>query len=214
MRGDTRHLLYWTEQADSHRPLLSRKAKLLNPKQIIFEEDEKCHIRISYNGQTLGYIDGCQITCENIELLNLQARPNTSYSYNNTTYNTDALGRIVSTKQKINTTNKRKCNKKSLIKKKEYIAVHGSKSVQQLFSIALIEYGAPDVLQNNFFYEKTSSNKVVAKEMKRFYRQACKSYNENIIETQLEYNDCGLIPCGISINGVKNRLENISISPL
>lgn len=210
LRRDLGHLLYWTEFADSHRSLLSKKNKLLNPKLFVFSR-EKGNINITYKGEIFGTIVGKTINCQSIELLNFQAKPNTQYIFQNTTYLTDALGRVVTVRQEIGKAYKGKCKAKSLIKNKEFLAVHGSEQALVPFCIGLLNYGAPNVLQNSFYYEKSVNNKQAMKAIQNYYKTICKSPSPVTIETQLQYNNYGLIPSCIIITNNKEQLVNNSI---
>lgn len=200
LRSNIAHLLYWSETADAHHSMLSRKAILINPRNIKFE-DGGIGVNIMYNGQRLGFMQGNEITCESIELLNLQAMPKTRYLYGNFVYRTDAMGRVESVIQKLAKSYKAKCPQKSKVKKNDFAAVHGTKDVCLSLAIAPLEFGAPEVLQNSFFYEKSDANKIALKALKKGYKTILKSENVETIETTLEYSDYGIIPSKISFDG-------------
>lgn len=104
LRTNTTHLYYWGVLADSHKSKLPKKAKLINPRFIVFNSNSEGNQTLIYNNITLGYYtnDGRTFKVLSPELLNLMPKPNSIYVYKETYMVIDNLGRLSSARLSIN----------------------------------------------------------------------------------------------------------------
>ncbi len=105
LRNNTSHLYYWGVLADSHKGSLPKKAKLINPRSIRFENETEKGVSLIYDNSVIGYVspNGQVCGCLSPELLNLMPKPNCIYVYKNTYMVIDNLGRLSSTRFSVNT---------------------------------------------------------------------------------------------------------------
>lgn len=107
-RTSTSHLYYWGVLADSHKHKLSKKAKIINPRNIKFEAipDEDKAVALVYENSIIGTYTEVVIGIVSPELLNLMPKPGCCYVYKDTYMMIDDLGRLLSARLSVNTQGK------------------------------------------------------------------------------------------------------------
>ena len=108
LRTSTSHLYYWGVLADSHKHRLSKKAKIINPRNIKFETlpDKDNVVAFVYENSIIGAYKGDVIGIASPELLNLMPKPGCCYVYKDTYMMIDDLGRLLSARLSVNTQGK------------------------------------------------------------------------------------------------------------
>ncbi|WP_285819491.1 hypothetical protein [Bacteroides acidifaciens] len=192
------HLYYWAVAADAHRRCLSKKRKLINPRNVKIVQSDSMFL-IIYKGEEYGAILGNKIVCKNINLLNLCNVPNTQYHYNNMMYETDALGRVVRAEQQVNRDYKGKCKDKGAVKPKDCTKFRCSKLYNKFYSLGFPKYQSPDCNINTVYLKDDifkQNKKQVKLLMKEINKGASNSYR---IVTKLTYDDDTFYCKGINI---------------
>lgn len=108
LRTSTSHLYYWGVLADSHKQRQSKKAKIINPRNIIFETmpDNDKVVALVYENSIIGTYSEVVIGIASPELLNLMPKPGCYYVYKDTHVMIDDLGRLLAARLSLNTKGK------------------------------------------------------------------------------------------------------------
>ena len=106
-RASTSHLYYWGVLADSHKHRLSKKAKLINPRNIKFESvtGQKV-VSLVYDNSIIGTYLEEAIEVASPELLNLMPKPGCIYKNKETYMMVDDLGRLSAARLSVKTQGK------------------------------------------------------------------------------------------------------------
>ena len=107
-RTSPSHLYYWGVLADSHKQRLSKKAKIINPRNIKFETmpDNDKVVTLVYENSIIGTYTEVVIGIASPELLNLMPKPGCYYVYKDTYMMIDDLGRLLAARLSLNTQGK------------------------------------------------------------------------------------------------------------
>lgn len=206
LRRDTRHLSYWALKADSHRHLLNKKQRLLNPRHLRFVQKDK-GIDILQEEELIGQIVDEKLYVCNINLMNLLGRPNTTYVLADNQWMTDEYGRVEKTTQMYGKSYKGKCKQKSKLNVKKLKGILNEEAYAETGFYNQPEFGAPEVLLNTYFFEKTPENKTVLSDAKKLRNRQIKESGVNTCVTNVEYCNHKSIPASVVIDGhcaVKN----------
>ena len=166
LRTNPSHLYYWGVIADSHRKLLPRKTKLINPRFIKFEGTGST-VTLSKNGEQLGeyYLDGRKLKVSSIEILNLLPAANTSYFFDNTVFATDELGRVTEITFPLNKKGKKIA--KSKVKYKDLCYSQSIEPGSDLYSLVMKTYKESPALAFALPLEKSENVKLQNKSLKK-----------------------------------------------
>ncbi|MBD5277545.1 MAG: hypothetical protein HDS30_07850 [Bacteroides sp.] len=214
LRAQPKHLLFWAVKADSHKNFLLKKQTLINPRSLKFVQ-RGTSIDIMDGQNVIAHIDDDNISVIDINILNLSGRPNTIYTFANNTWVTDKYGRVVQATQSCDINSKKKCKQKSSIKPKDYGKLLGDESATELAYFNKLEYGAPDVLLNVYFYEKNKLNKTALKGAKKLFNSGIKQGHTEFT-SYITYSDNTGIPSQVAFensNTISNSRELLTISP-
>ena len=106
-RNSTSHLYYWGILADSHKHRLSKKAKLIDPRNIKFESiPGKKAVSLVYDNTIIGTYSEEVIGIVSPELLNLMPKPGCIYINKETYMMIDDLGRLSAARLSVSTQGK------------------------------------------------------------------------------------------------------------
>ncbi|MDE5787422.1 MAG: hypothetical protein K2H79_02615, partial [Bacteroidaceae bacterium] len=206
LRRDTRHLSYWALKADSHRHLLNKKQRLLNPRLLRFVQKDK-GIDILQEEELIGQIVDDKLYVCNINLMNLLGRPNTTYVLADNQWMTDEYGRVEKATQMYGKSYKGKCKQKSKLNVKKLKGILNEETYAETGFYNQPEFGTPEVLLNTYFFEKTPDNKTVLSDAKKQRSRKIKESDANICVTNVEYCNHKSIPASVVIDdhcAVKN----------
>ncbi len=209
LRSNLRHLFYWGITADAHKSKLPKKKKIIDPRRLLFVENEK-EIEIKNGSDVIAKLNDDKIDVVDINILNLQGRPLTTYSFASKLWITDEHGRVVKTVQVCNKYTKEKCKQKSQLKASDIKSLTEPDKKWKNAYYILPEFGGPEVLLNSYFYDPSKDNKAALKEMKNMQKAGMKKSESYSRVTSIFYGNSSKIPTSIYVNSVK--LENYGIT--
>ncbi|MDE7411197.1 MAG: hypothetical protein K2M94_04075 [Paramuribaculum sp.] len=207
IRTDPNELLYWAEQADYYRTRMPRKNKLINPINLTFTSVGK-DIEISFEDLTLAtYTPDTRVyTVYYPEFLNFIPRPNHTYKFEQTSYTTEALGRIYNITFKAD----KKLNKsksKNPVKFKDIAKAIADDEKGTFYDEILKDY---NIIPSAAYAVKINQSKQT--------KDALKQYNKTLKKNKvtaedftitLKYGDFTPTPSSISISRMTNNPETV-----
>lgn len=209
LRRGTRHLAYWGLHADSHRHLLDKKQKLINPRELKFIPKDR-GIDIILNNDAIGNMVNNLLYVYNINIMNLLGKPNTTYLLDSNQWTTDEYGRVVKAEQKYGKSYKGKCKQKSSLNIKKAKNALSSAPYTEIGYFNQPDYGGPEVLLNTYFYEKTSDNKTALKNVNKSHKASMKKSDSDTSATAVEYCNHQALPAAIIID--YNRMDRNQVN--
>ena len=206
LRADPSHLYYWGVIADSHRTKLPRKTKLINPRFIKFD-GAGSSITLSMNGEKLGEYDltSRKLIAYSIEILNLLPEANLKYTFNNTDFITDELGRVIEIVFPLNKKGKPKA--KSKVKYKDLCLSQSVTFGDDLYSLILKPYKESPLLGFAIPLEKSDNVKQQNKGLKKQTKEEIKANPSARAKIRIDYNGASNKPSRILV-----KTENESAS--
>ena len=216
MRKDPRHLYYWAVKADSYRRNVSKKLKINNPRNLRFVENGSS-VEIINGKNVLARISDNKIEVSDINIMNYNGRPNTTYIFNNNTWLTDHNGRVIKAIQSCSKDIKKKCKQKKLLDAKDIRLIsEADKNSESLF-LNSPDFGAPEVLMNVVFYDKNKSNKATINAVKKARNEDLKKLPTTICNTDVTYrsfiNRPSVVNLGTSYCLINSGITEINQAP-
>ncbi len=198
LRTDPSHLYYWGVIADSHRIHLPRKTKLINPRFIKFDGTGS-NVTLFMNGEKLGEYNLTRrmLKAYSIEILNLLPEANLTYTFNNTDFITDELGRVVEIAFPLN--KKGKTIAKSKVKYKDLCISQSVTPGNDLYSLILKTYKESPLFAFAIPLEKSDNVKLQNKSLKKQTKG------------ELKYNPNARAKILISYSGASNKPSQIQV---
>lgn len=187
LRMNPAHLSYWASVKDeSHIMTLPKNVKLLNPYELMFRNEN------IYKGDRLIATHSDEyLYVYDIELLNLVPKPKTIYRYNNISYYTDNIGRVVKVEQVVSLSDKGKCLEKTKLKSKHFTPLKSTETLSKAYNIGLLNYMAPDSYINTTFISETPENLLAIRDIKKKIKKEIKTKDKVKIVTELIYSGGG-----------------------
>lgn len=199
LRKSPAHLSYWvTNKGIKHIPNIPKNIQQINPLELEFKGKN-----IYQNNELLGTIYGNKLDVHNINLLNLIPQPRSIYQYDNTTFYTDAVGRVMKVEQVISVSDKGKCEQKTRLKARHFAPQQAIVENPKAYHLGLTNYKAPECFVNTVFVTNSKENKKAIRTIKKEVRKAVNSVNRVRVMTVLNY-EKGSKYCetlNVSVNG-------------
>lgn len=203
LKSDCISLLYWGVLANEHANNFPAKTKFINGKNVTFSNQGN-EVALRYKDSNIATINGRNITCKDVNLMNLRPMPNMIYSYGLIKYYTDNMGRVVKVEQFVGSNTKGKNTQKSILAGKKFNNIkNGFNQLGMPYSLGLLKHQAPDCGINTIFIEKSAENKDVLKLLKKKIKSLEKSGYSKLITTEVSYDTGSDQACGacVSIDG-------------
>ncbi len=186
LRNNLAHLYYWGVRADSHKDKLPKKNKIINPREIIFE-DYGANIRLLYHDNVIGvfYAPNNDYDIRSELLLDLLPQSNCIYNLGHTRFTTDILGRVVSIDFLLN--KKSKVVSKGTVNYKKLCLALNVEKGQDLYSLLLKGYKESPSAAFAIKIEDIESFKVPLKVFKKKAKEILKSSENAVASIVIRY---------------------------
>ena len=168
LRTQASQIVYWGQTVKRFNDLIPPKSreKSINPELLTFVQ-EKAYTNVYLKDEKLGFIKGDTIGCYNPNLANMVAMPNAEYRFQNITFKTDNLGRVVSVVGTFNPSGKGSSEAKPSMNPKVLEPLKSSDELVLSIAPALEGFGVPYCYLNMAYFKKTDSNKEAQKQLKQ-----------------------------------------------
>lgn len=202
LRTQTSQIVYWGQTVKQFNDLIppQSREKTINPESLTFVQ-EKAYTNVYLKDEKIGFIKGNTddttsiikgntIACYNPDLANMVAMPNAEYRFQNITFKTDNLGRVVSVVGTLNPSGKGSSDTKPSMNPKVLEPLKSSDELVLSISPALEGFGVPYCYLNMAYFKKTDSNKEAQKQLKQQLKDMKKQGVESArIVSIIEYED-------------------------
>ena len=202
LRTQTSQIVYWGQTVKQFNDLIppQSREKTINPESLTFVQ-EKAYTNVYLKDEKIGFIKGNTddttsiikgntIACYNPDLANMVAMPNAEYRFQNITFKTDNLGRVVSVVGTLNPSGKGSSDAKPSMNPKVLEPLKSSNELVLSIAPALEGFGVPYCYLNMAYFKKTDSNKEAQKQLKQQLKDMKKQGVESArIVSIIEYED-------------------------
>lgn len=196
LRKNPAHLSYWATDNDfEHAVDFPNNTFIIDPFKLSFRGKD------IYSGDKLiASIDNHGLQVYDINLLNLIPMPNSIYHYDNITYHTDAIGRVVRVEQTISLEGRGKCKQRAKLKAKHFATQQIAKEQLKAYHLGLIKYRAPECYVNTIFVTNSQENKKAIKTVNKEVRKNNNSNKKTKVITVIDYEKGSRLSRMVTIN--------------
>lgn len=209
VRTSPSELLYWAEEADFYRGNMPKKTKLIKPEELKFESRNDA-LEIIYENNTLAiyFPQNNKYIIYAPEFLNFTARPNHEYTFENTTFITEELGRIESVQFSADKKNN-KTKLKNPVKYNDIAKALTGNTKENLYTEILKQF---NVVSAAPYASTIISDKKVSPHIKQFYKsykKAIKSGTMSYIIVRFSYSDFTNVPSSVFISPAPKSMVSV-----